>query len=206
MAATETVRAGVQPVAEADFPTRWGHFRIYAFEADLGAGLESALALRLGELETPLLRIHSQCLTGDVFGSQRCDCRAQLELSLAAIAASGNGLLIYEDKEGRGIGLINKIRAYQLQDRGDDTVEANQRLGLPADARDYRLPVEMLRWFGVRRVKLMTNNPAKIEALAAAGIEVVERVACQPPALSTHADRYLQTKRNKLGHLLTPKR
>lgn len=203
MAMPETLRQTIKPAAEADFPTRWGHFRLYGFEADLGAGSETALALRLGKLETPLVRIHSQCLTGDVFGSLRCDCRAQLELALETIAAAGNGLLIYEDKEGRGIGLINKLRAYELQDRGADTVEANEKLGLAADAREYRLPVEILRWFGIRRLRLLSNNPAKIAALTAAGIEVTERVACQPAA-SEHAERYLHTKRQKLGHLLEP--
>ncbi len=202
MAAPETAITGIQPAAEADFPTRWGHFRLYGFEADLGSGVETALALRIGPLDTPLVRIHSQCLTGDVFHSLRCDCRDQLELALEAIAASGNGLLIYEDKEGRGIGLINKLRAYQLQDRGADTVEANERLGLPKDARDYRLPVEILHWFGIGRLKLLSNNPEKIQALAAAGIEVAERIACQPPAASSHAERYLRTKREKMGHLL----
>ena len=164
------------------------------------------MALRLGTitdpLHPPLVRIHSQCLTGDVFGSLRCDCRQQLELALAAIAEIGSGVLIYEDKEGRGIGLMNKLRAYALQDQGADTVEANQRLGLAVDERDYALPGDMLVSLGVRRVRLLSNNPQKVAALERAGIEVVERIPCQPEALSEHARRYLDTKREKLGHLL----
>ncbi len=191
--------ARLAPVADADFPTRWAHFRLLGFEHNG----ESALALKLGDLapRPPLLRIHSQCLTGDVFGSLRCDCRQQLELALEAIAGEGAGLLIYEDKEGRGIGLMNKLRAYALQDAGADTVEANQRLGLATDARDYTLPAAILHSLGVRRVRLLTNNPDKVAALERAGIQVAERVPCRPEALSPHARRYLQTKRAKLGHL-----
>ncbi|MGH9395015.1 MAG: GTP cyclohydrolase II, partial [Terriglobales bacterium] len=149
----------------------------------------------------PLLRIHSQCLTGDVFGSLRCDCRQQLELALEAITAAGRGLLIYEDKEGRGIGLINKLRAYALQDQGADTVEANQRLGFAADARDYALPAAIARHLGLRQVRLLSNNPEKIQALERAGVAVVERVPCAPDPASAHAARYLAVKRGKLGHL-----
>ncbi|MEZ5401343.1 MAG: GTP cyclohydrolase II [Bryobacteraceae bacterium] len=189
----------VTVAAEADFPTRFGHFRIYAFEAANG---DEAVAVRMGDLAgaPPLVRIHSQCLTGDVFHSLRCDCRAQLELSLEAIAAEGRGLVIYENKEGRGIGLANKIRAYHLQDQGADTVEANQALGFEADLRDYELPAAILRALGVQAVRLLSNNPGKIAALESAGIQVAERVPCQPE-VST-ASRYLTTKKEKLGHLL----
>lgn len=148
----------------------------------------------------PLVRIHSQCLTGDVFHSLRCDCRAQLELSIAMIAEEGRGLIIYENKEGRGIGLINKIRAYELQDQGHDTVEANQALGFEADLRDYEMPAGILRTFGVASVRLLSNNPDKIRALERAGIKVAERVPCQPDVAS--AARYLLTKKEKMGHLL----
>lgn len=188
----------MQLAAEADFPTRWAHFRILGFEQ----GAESAVALRLGALapEPPLVRIHSQCLTGDVFSSLRCDCRQQLELALQAIAAAGAGLLIYEDQEGRGIGLMNKLRAYALQDAGADTVEANLRLGFAADSRDYRLPGAILLALGARRVRLLTNNPEKVAALERAGIEVVERVPCQAAATPPRLRRYLEVKRAKLGH------
>lgn len=199
MSLTAPSPAALQMAAEADFPTLWGHFRILGFEQ----GGEAAVVLKLGDVQTapPLLRIHSQCLTGDVFGSLRCDCRQQLELALAAIAAAGAGLLLYEDKEGRGIGLMNKLRAYALQDEGADTVEANQRLGFGADDRDYRLPAAILHYLGARRVRLLSNNPAKVEALRRAGIEVVERIPCEPEALSDQAQRYLGVKRAKLGHL-----
>lgn len=186
-------------MAEADFPTRWAHFRIHGFARDG----EEAVALTLGEIRTgaPLVRIHSQCLTGDVFGSLRCDCRQQLEMALEAIAEAGAGVLIYEQKEGRGIGLMAKLQAYALQDAGADTVEANQQLGLAADARDYSLPAAMLAALGATRVRLLSNNPDKIAALERGGIQVVERVPCQPAALSEHAARYLTVKRAKLGHL-----
>jgi GTP cyclohydrolase II len=186
-------------VAEADFPTRFGHFRIHGFRL----GNEEAVALRMGDLNAgpPLVRIHSQCLTGDVFHSLRCDCRAQLELALEQIAAVQRGILIYESKEGRGIGLLNKLRAYQLQDQGADTVEANEQLGFDADLRDYELPAAILRHFGVESVRLLSNNPEKIQALEKAGVAVVERVPCQP-AETAGAVRYLTTKKAKLGHLL----
>lgn len=189
----------LQLAAEADFPTHWGHFRIFGYER----GGESAVALRIRErpVAVPLVRIHSQCLTGDVFASLRCDCRQQLEMALGAIAAEGAGVLIYEDKEGRGIGLMNKLRAYALQDGGADTVEANERLGFAADARDYTLPAEILRHLGLSEVRLLSNNPDKVAALAAAGITVVERVPCQAEALSAQARDYLAVKRAKLGHL-----
>ncbi len=191
----------VEKVAEADFPSRFGHFRIYGFTD----GSEEAVVLKMGDLSgpPPLVRIHSQCLTGDVFHSLRCDCRAQLELAIESIAQAGRGLLIYEHQEGRGIGLLNKLRAYELQDEGADTVEANERLGFKADLRGYELPAAIIRFFGLEAVKLMSNNPEKIEALERAGVRVAERVPCiVEPVKST--EEYLRTKREKLGHLLDP--
>ena len=189
----------VRKIAEADFPTRFGQFRIFGFEA----GGEEAVALKMGDLagEPPLVRIHSQCLTGDVFHSLRCDCRAQLELALKAIAHEGRGLLIYENQEGRGIGLLNKLRAYELQDQGADTVEANQKLGFEADLRGYALAGAILRYFGLESVRLMSNNPEKLQALERAGVRVSERVPAIVAPVSSTED-YLRTKRDKLGHLL----
>lgn len=193
----------LEKVADAAFPTRFGVFRIYGFEGRNGASLEEAVVLEMGDLggDPPLVRIHSQCLTGDVFHSLRCDCRAQLELSLGRIADEGRGLLIYELQEGRGIGLLNKLRAYELQDAGADTVEANERLGFEADLRNYELPGEILRYFGLRSVRLISNNPAKVEAVERAGVCVAERVPCVVPALES-TEAYLRTKREKMGHLL----
>jgi len=193
----------MQKVAEADFPTRFGHFRIFGFERRTKSGREEAVVLRMGDPrgETPLVRIHSQCLTGDVFHSLRCDCRAQLELSMAMIAEEGRGLVIYERKEGRGIGLLNKLRAYELQDGGADTIEANEQLGFEADLRDYELPAQILHFFGVTAVRLLSNNPEKIEALEAHGISVTERIPCQPEVSET-AERYLRTKKERMGHFL----
>ena len=193
----------LQKVAEADFPSRFGRFRIYGFEGHFPSGLEEAVALRMGDLagDPPLVRIHSQCLTGDVFHSLRCDCRAQLELALYKIGEEGRGLLIYEHQEGRGIGLMNKLRAYELQDHGADTVEANERLGFAADLRAYQLPGSILNYLGVPAVRLLSNNPEKIAALENAGIRVVERVPCVVPPTATTED-YLRTKREKMGHLL----
>lgn len=191
-------------VAEADFPTRFGEFRIYGFEGIRQAETEEAVVLKLGDLSAeagpPLVRIHSQCLTGDVFHSLRCDCRSQLELALDSIVAEGRGLLIYEHQEGRGIGLLNKLRAYELQDSGLDTVEANEKLGFKADLRDYALPAAILLYFNVRQVRLLSNNPDKVKALEDAGIEVVERAPIVVPPLETTAE-YMRTKREKLGHL-----
>jgi GTP cyclohydrolase II len=192
-------------VAEADFPTQYGCFRIFGFEGEFADAVrEEAAVLRLGQLEqgeAPLVRIHSQCLTGDVFHSLRCDCRAQLELALSAIAAEGKGVLIYELQEGRGIGLLNKLRAYELQDQGQDTVEANESLGFESDLRSYALPVAILRFFGYQGVRLMSNNPEKVEAVERAGIRVVERVPCLADVLDTR-QAYLRTKKEKMGHLL----
>ncbi|MGP0072660.1 MAG: GTP cyclohydrolase II [Bryobacteraceae bacterium] len=192
-------------VAEANFPSRFGHFRIYGFEGSDGKDIEECVVLRMGEIgssdDPPLVRIHSQCLTGDVFHSVRCDCRSQLELSLNLIAEEGRGLLIYEHQEGRGIGLLNKLRAYELQDGGADTVEANERLGFEADLRDYRMPADILRYFKVKSVRLLSNNPEKIAALEKAGIRVAERIPC---IVAPHesAVGYLRTKKQKMGHLL----
>jgi GTP cyclohydrolase II len=191
-------------VAEAEFPSRFGDFRIFGFEGVYASRREEAVVLRMGELAgepAPLVRIHSECLTGDVFHSLRCDCRAQLELSLERIAEEGRGLLIYEHKEGRGIGLLNKLRAYELQDHGADTVEANERLGFEADLRNYRLPADILLYFEVTRVRLLSNNPKKIQALERAGVQVVERIPCEIPPLDS-SETYLRTKKEKLGHLL----
>jgi GTP cyclohydrolase II len=189
--------------AEADFPTRFGAFRIYGFEGRSDGGVEEAVVLKMGDLsgDAPLVRIHSECLTGDVFHSLRCDCRAQLELALDKIAEEGRGLLIYEHQEGRGIGLLNKLRAYELQDRGADTVEANEQLGFKSDLRSYELPGQILRYFGLTQVRLLSNNPEKVEAVERAGVRVVERVPCMAESMdSTQA--YLQTKKDKMGHLL----
>ena len=190
--------------AEADFPTEYGPFRIYGFEGRTTARVEEAVALTMGDVTSgapPLLRIHSQCLTGDVFHSLRCDCRAQLEIALREIAAEGRGLIIYELQEGRGIGLMNKLRAYELQDRGADTVEANEQLGFESDLRNYALPGAILRQLGIPAVRLMSNNPEKVRALEDAGIVVAERVPC---IASAHESRrgYLETKREKMGHHL----
>lgn len=191
-------------IAEADFPTRYGFFRIFGFAGEYDGRVDEAVVLKMGELAgdvAPLVRVHSQCLTGDVFHSLRCDCRAQLELSLSSIGAEGRGLLIYEHQEGRGIGLLNKLRAYELQDQGADTVEANERLGFQVDLRSYRLPGDILRYFDVERVRLLSNNPQKVEAIERAGVEVVERVPCLVASVET-AEAYLRAKKEKLGHLL----
>jgi len=150
----------------------------------------------------PLVRIHSQCLTGDVFGSLRCDCRQQLEMALTMIAEQGAGVLIYEQQEGRGIGLMAKLQAYELQDAGLDTVEANERLGFKADHREFALPAEILKALGISRVRLLSNNPEKVSALERGGIEVTERIPCEV-APSTYAEDYLKTKKDKLGHLFS---
>ncbi len=150
----------------------------------------------------PLVRVHSQCLTGDVFHSLRCDCRQQLELALSMIRDAGAGILIYEQQEGRGIGLMAKLQAYELQDSGLDTVEANERLGFKADQRDFVLPGQILKALGVSKVRLLSNNPEKVEALERAGVEVVQRVPCEVEP-SSYAEEYLKTKKEKLGHLFS---
>lgn len=198
----------IEQVASADFPTRWGRFRIYGFRSpaspDGARDTEEAVALVMGDVTSsaPLVRIHSQCLTGDVFHSLRCDCRQQLELSLSLIADERAGILIYEQQEGRGIGLMAKLQAYELQDAGLDTVEANERLGFKADERDFGLPAGILKALGVMQVRLLSNNPDKVEALERAGVRVVERVPCEVTP-SPHAEEYIKTKKEKLGHLFT---
>lgn len=207
----------VNKIADADFPTRWGHFRILGFEGIVdnpepcndavpapARRVEGAVALVMGDIHSvpPIVRIHSQCLTGDVFHSLRCDCRQQLELALATIAENGSGILLYEQQEGRGIGLMAKLKAYELQDQGLDTIEANLELGYKADCREFELPAEVLKQLGVHAVRLITNNPAKVEALEQAGIKVAERISAVVPSEPTY-ERYLQTKREKMGHLVS---
>ena len=195
--------ARLAKVAEADFPTQFGSFRIYGFEGTYDGRSEEAVVLHMGNLagDPPLVRIHSQCLTGDVFHSLRCDCRAQLDIALGLIAREGRGLLIYEHQEGRGIGLLNKLRAYELQDQGADTVEANERLGFDSDLRSYELPGDILQYFGLKAIRLLSNNPEKVEAAERAGVAVVERVPCLANVLDTR-EAYLRTKKEKMGHIL----
>jgi GTP cyclohydrolase II len=198
----------VKKIAEAKFPTRWGQFRILGYEGHfLSEGerrREEAVALVMGNIhsEPPLVRIHSQCLTGDVFGSLRCDCRQQLEMALQMISETGAGILIYEEQEGRGIGLMAKLQAYQLQDQGLDTVQANEKLGFKADCRDYNMPVEILRALNVKSVRLLSNNPDKVAALEKGGVAVAERVPCEVEP-TPYAEKYLETKREKMGHLFS---
>jgi GTP cyclohydrolase II len=192
----------VQMIAQAELPTRYGRFTIYGFKGR--APQEEAVALVCGNLKgrtAPLVRVHSQCLTGDVLTSLRCDCRAQLELSLKKIGQAPSGILIYLPQEGRGIGLMNKLRAYQLQDGGMDTVEANEKLGFAADARDYDFSAQILKKLGARKIRLLSNNPEKVRQLESSGIQVVERVPCQP-RISKISRGYLKTKKRKMGHLL----
>jgi GTP cyclohydrolase II len=164
--------------------------------------VEGLVALVMGDIFSapPLVRIHSQCLTGDVFGSLRCDCRLQLELAMRRIALEGAGILLYEQQEGRGIGLMAKLKAYELQDQGLDTVEANEELGYAADCREYELPAEVLKLLGVTSVRLITNNPAKVAALEAADIAVVERISAEVEPQESFAG-YLRTKQEKMGHI-----
>jgi len=198
--------SSVRKLAEADFPTRWGHFRILGFEGHVGEDRrkEEAVAVVMGDIHStpPLVRIHSQCLTGDVFGSLRCDCRAQLEMALQLIAEAGAGVLLYEQQEGRGIGLMPKLQAYELQDNGRDTVQANEDLGFKADHREFELPAMVLNALGLKAVKLLSNNPQKVAALESAGIKVVERVPCEVEP-NANSERYLNTKKEKMGHLFT---
>ncbi len=195
-------QGGARQVAEAALPSKFGMFRIHGFE---GTGpQEEAVALVRGSVRgrtAPLVRVHSQCLTGDVLASLRCDCRAQLELSLKKISRAPSGILLYLPQEGRGIGLMNKLRAYQLQDGGMDTVEANESLGFAADAREYDFPAKILKKLGATRIRLLSNNPDKVTQLEAGGIKVVERVPCQP-RISKTSRTYMETKQRKMGHLL----
>jgi GTP cyclohydrolase II len=212
-------------VARAELPTRFGRFTVAGIEGrgaddeaaaiihgDLGGkkpplkhgsvsdGKATIGRARVSSKKAPLVRIHSQCLTGDVFTSERCDCRAQLEFSLRKIAKEPSGVVLYLPQEGRGIGLLNKLKAYELQDGGLDTVEANQKLGFADDSRDYEFAAEALKALGIRRVRLLSNNPDKIAQLERAGIRVVERVPCRPRT-SHHSKEYLKTKKRKMGHL-----
>jgi GTP cyclohydrolase II len=196
----------IRQIAATDLPTRWGVFRALGFERGRsGQGSpETALVLVLGNpgLAAPLVRIHSQCITGEVFGSLRCDCGSQLELAMAAIAAEGCGLLIYEQQEGRGIGLMAKLQAYALQDEGLDTIAANHALGFEADCRDFKLPAAILNHLGILEIRLLTNNPDKYRALARAGVGVVEQIPCEAPP-SSYSAAYLGTKKQRMGHTLT---
>lgn len=196
-------------VARAELPTSFGKFAIFAIQGAKPA--DEAVAIVHGDLnhagdstrvKAPLVRVHSQCLTGDVFTSKRCDCHAQLEFSLRKIAKESAGVVLYLPQEGRGIGLINKIKAYELQDAGFDTVEANRRLGFAADSRDYEFAAEALKALGVSAVRLLSNNPDKVQQLEKSDIRVVKRVPCRPRT-SHHSRGYLLTKREKLGHLLS---
>jgi 3,4-dihydroxy 2-butanone 4-phosphate synthase/GTP cyclohydrolase II len=193
----------VTKVAETRLPTPFGTFKLFGFESEDKS--ENVIALVMGAPavdQATLVRIHSQCLTGDVFGSGRCDCGDQLHFALDTIGQYGTGIVIYQLQEGRGIGLMNKLLAYQLQDSGHDTVEANHHLGFEADQRNYDLCAGVLRYFGILRVRLMTNNPQKFDALASAGIQVVERIPIEIPP-SDNTKNYLKTKKAKLGHLLS---
>jgi GTP cyclohydrolase II len=204
-------------VAATRMPTKWGMFSAIGFERQVSNGqasngqvsngsqrAETALAIVLGELTggAPLLRIHSQCFTGEVLGSLRCDCNDQLEMAMKAIAAEGRGLVIYEYQEGRGIGLMAKLQAYELQDAGIDTVQANHALGFKGDCRDFSLPAAILHDLGIERVRLLTNNPRKAVALADSGIEVVARIPCEA-APTPYSLAYLQAKKEKMGHALS---
>jgi 3,4-dihydroxy-2-butanone 4-phosphate synthase/GTP cyclohydrolase II len=205
---TRTPQAeAVRRVVSTRLPTRWGVFQTLGFERDVANGsrrVETALAIVVGDPKdgAPLLRIHSQCFTGEVLKSLRCDCNDQLELAMSAIAEEGRGLLIYEHQEGRGIGLMAKLKAYALQDDGLDTVDANHALGFEADCRDFGLPAAILRDLGITRVRLLSNNPQKSRALSEAGIEVVARVPCEVPP-TPHSLAYLRTKKERMGHALS---
>src|SRR5258705_9253184 len=204
---TTTQVGALWRIASTRMPTKWGLFDAIGFERDISNGthrVESALAMVMGDLTegAPLLRIHSQCFTGEMLGSLRCDCHDQLEIAMQAIAEEGRGLLIYEYQEGRGIGLMAKLEAYELQDAGLDTVEANHALGFKADCRDFSLPAAILRHLGVKRVRLLSNNPRKAGALGENGIEVVDQLACQA-APNVHSLTYLRTKKERMGHTLS---
>jgi GTP cyclohydrolase II len=202
----------VEKIAEAELPTRWGSFRILGFEGHLssdstpgpmGKLVEEAVVLIYGTIgdQAPIVRVHSQCLTGDVFHSLRCDCRQQLELAMDTITAHGSGILLYEAQEGRGIGLMAKLKAYELQDQGLDTIQANVQLGYAADHRDFSLPAEILKQLGVNSIRLITNNPEKVEAMESRGVHVVERISAEVAAELT-SQKYLEVKRDQMGHLI----
>ncbi len=207
--------SSILKVAEASLPTTRGDFRILGFQGTLAPGtmpgpqgklVEEAVVLQYGSradlaAKPPIVRIHSQCLTGDVFHSLRCDCRQQLDLALDMVVAHGSGLIVYEEQEGRGIGLMAKLRAYELQDQGLDTIEANLKLGYRSDHRDFSLPAEVLKVMGISAVRLITNNPEKVSALESAGIQVVERLSAEVASHET-SEKYLEIKREKMGHLI----
>jgi 3,4-dihydroxy 2-butanone 4-phosphate synthase/GTP cyclohydrolase II len=204
---TEIIRSDTKQVTSTILPNELGPITTLGFERTVactcGTRVETAMVLMIGRTGgAPLVRIHSQCITGDVFGSLRCDCGEQLKHAMSMIRAEGAGIVIYEQQEGRGIGLMGKLCAYALQDQGFDTVQANQCLGFPADCRDYLLPVEILRHIGVTKLRLLSNNPQKLQALQRGGIKVVELIPCEvtPNVFSTE---YLRTKKRKLGHQLT---
>ena len=201
-----TQHRGIRKVVSTHLPTVFGVFDLVGFEKanKVKRERDTALVMMLGDLQdrVPLLRIHSQCLTGEVLGSLRCDCRGQLEVAMSTIAEQGFGLVIYLHQEGRGIGLMAKLQAYALQDQGLDTIEANEALGFDADCRDFSLAVAVLHELRVRQVRLMSNNPQKVEALTEGGIEVIELIACEAPP-SPYALSYLRTKKEKMGHSLT---
>jgi GTP cyclohydrolase II len=196
----------IRQIAATELPTRWGVFRALGFERWHSGkrSPETALTLVLGDplVQAPLVRIHSQCITGEVLGSLRCDCGGQLELAMEAIAAEACGLLIYEQQEGRGIGLMAKLQAYALQDEGLDTIAANHALGFEADCRDFVLPAAILRRLGIHAVRLLSNNPDKCRSLTKAGIAVVEQIPCEAPP-SLYSTVYLGTKKHRMGHTLT---
>src|SRR6476660_706691 len=197
----------VRQIASTRMPTKWGVFQIFGFEREILNGsrhVETAMAMVMGDLTdgSPLVRIHSQCFTGELLGSLRCDCNDQLQIAMRAIADEGRGLIIYEHQEGRGIGLMAKLQAYGLQDAGLDTVEANQALGYSADCRDFSLPVAIVKELGIHRVRLLSNNPQKTRALIDAGIEVVAEIPCEV-APNPCSFQYLRTKKEKMGHTLS---
>ena len=196
-------RPPVRCVARAKLPTEYGEFDIHVYESTLDAQTHVALVRgAIGAGENVLTRVHSSCVTGDIFHSSRCDCGEQLHLAMQRIADEGRGVILYLNQEGRGIGLANKIRAYALQDQGFDTVEANERLGFPADLREYNSGVLILQDLGVSSTRLLSNNPRKLSGVTGEGLSVSERVPIEIPA-SESSRRYLQTKRDKLGHQLT---
>ena len=201
-----TQHRGIRKVVSTHLPTVFGVFDLIGFEKanKVKRERDTALVMMLGDLQdrVPLLRIHSQCLTGEVLGSLRCDCRGQLEVAMSAIAEQGSGLVIYLHQEGRGIGLMAKLQAYALQDQGLDTIEANEALGFDADCRDFGLAVAVLHELKVRQVRLMSNNPQKVDALTKGGIEVIELIACEAPP-NPYALSYLRTKKKKMGHSLS---
>ena len=188
--------------AEVPLPTEWGQFRMAAYSTSVDSSTHVALVMGEPDPAEPVLvRVHSECMTGDLFHSQRCDCGQQMDAALCAIAEAGTGVFLYMRQEGRGIGLINKMKAYRLQDEGADTVEANEQLGFPADLRDYGIGAQILRDLGVRRMNLMTNNPRKIVGLESYGLEIVDRVALEIEPNLKNA-KYLHTKKARMGHML----